>query len=248
MKRFTRLTMTITLTGVLGCAKLIDKTTYTPTNKEAMVPYVATPDLEMSDPSSKLSGAPLRSTYCEPAPDGGFDFTPVMTGGSSSAEHVGTYVFGEGGACIARNISDVWATSMNQSLMVWDDKGNSGTYQLGRPPKGVTRFFDAEYTHVEDGVVPVKVKWNMTWYHTVLLGPPQKPRRVLINYRRYKGTKYIKYWEGSIILTRISDTVTGVWIRNQIRAAQVTEVNARGGANDILRKLREGFPATNFLP
>lgn len=233
---------------ILGCVKLIDKTTYTPTNKEATVPYVATPELELADFSSKLTNGKLRSTHCQPRADGGYDFETIMNGGTASGEKTGTYVFGEGGSCLARGILDVWATSMNQPLMVWDDAGNSGTFELGRPPKGVTRLFDVEYTHVEDGVVPVKVKWNMTWYHTILLGTAQRPQRILINYRRYKGTKFIKYWEGSIILTRITDTVTGIWIRNQIRAAQVTEVNARGGALDIIRKLRDGAPASNYLP
>ncbi len=147
-----------------------------------------------------------------------------MTGGSTSDGANGRYFYGEGGGCINRPIREVWATSMNQGLMVWTEKGNSGSYTMAPPPAGVERFFDVEYTHSETAIT---VKWNMTWFHSVLAGTPQKPERILINYRRYKGTKYIKYWEGSIILTRLTDTVTAIWIRNQINATRVNEVNAK---------------------
>ena len=232
------------LIGATGCSKLVDKTTNTPTNKEARTPYVPAPQMELApiNGASKVTA----TTYCQPNADGTYGFDAKMNGGETSDGN-GRYYFGEGGGCLNRPIRDAWGASMNQDLMVWTEPGNSGTSVLAAPPAGVTRFFDVEYTHAEKGY-PIKVKWNMTWYHTVLAGTPAAPERILINYRRYKGTKFIRYWEGSIILTRISDTVTSIWIRNQINAQRITEVNARGGATDIIAKLRDGAPATQFLP
>ena len=228
-----------------GCAKLIDKNTDTPTTKDAQVPYVNTPAAEMA-PADKTTG--LKSTtYCAPDAGGKYPYDTKRTGGETADDANGHYFFGEGGGCINRPIREAWATSMNQELMIWTENGNSGHFSTPAPPAGVARFFDVEYTHVEKGM-GIKVKWNMTWYHTVLAGTPQAPERILINFRRYMGTKFIKYWEGSIILTKLADDVTGIWIRNQIRASRVTEVNARGGATDIITKIRTGAPDLGFLP
>ena len=227
-----------------GCSKVVDKTTDTPTNKPAQAPYVQTPDSELTQ---RKALGPVTTTYCQPKEDGTYSYDTQMYGGDTTDGANGNYYYGEGGGCIGRPIRDAWGASMNQDLMVWTENGNSGTSVLSTPPAGVTRFFDVEYTHVEKGM-GLKVKWNMTWYHTILAGTAQRPERILINYRRYKGTKFIKYWEGSIILTRVTDTITSIWIRNQIRATRVNEVNARGGATDIIAKIRRGDPATEFLP
>ena len=230
--------------GVLGCSKLVDKTVNTPTNKEAHLPYVKTPDGEFATGQSKATG-PASTTYCAPDADGKYVFDTKMSSGETTDGANGHYHFAEGGGCLDRPIREAWAASMNQDLMVWTEPGNSGHYAVAAPPPGVTRFFDVEYQHVQTGI---KVKWNMTWYHTILAGTPAAPEKILINYRRYKGTKFIKYWEGSIILTKLSDTVTGIWVRNQIRAVSVGEVRARGGATDIVSKIRSGSHDLGFLP
>jgi hypothetical protein len=86
------------------------------------------------------------------------------------------------------------------------------------------------------------VDWTMEWYHSVSSGSVADPHKVLINYKKVRGTKYIHYWEGSIWIDQVEPGVTAVAIRNQVNAngqgLDEVEITVR----EVIEKLRTGAP------
>lgn len=205
----------------------------------------ATPVPSPADPA-KPSSSP--SYYCKPDASGNFDSnTTIIIGGNASDATNGGYVFGQGGGCINRPLREVWAVAMNNSLLTWD--GTSDSSSDITPPLGVTKAFDVQYSVTRRYLgVPFTVKWEMNWFHILQKGTSQNPEKILINYHRYHGTTHIPYWEGSIVIQKVTDQITGVYIRNQINADQTGVEDAKSGATQIIQKYRTGAPAWNELP
>ncbi|MGZ3706818.1 MAG: hypothetical protein ACXVA8_12380, partial [Bdellovibrionota bacterium] len=88
----------------------------------------------------------------------------------------------------------------------------------------------------------ITVDWDMDWYYSVKAGSLDDPQKILINYKKVKGTSHISYWEGSIILDRVNDHVTSFAMLNQIEADQNTAKDAEDAVKDVYRKLHDGNP------
>jgi hypothetical protein len=147
------------------------------------------------------------------------------------------YDFGVGGGCLRLPIREVWAKLLNQKLMVWVDVDES-TYLQYSPPEHVSFFFTVNYVVHQI----ITVDWDMDWYHTVKAGSKDAPVKILVNYKKVKGTSHISYWEGSIILDRVNDHVTSFAMKNQITADQTNAKDAEDAIKDVYGKMQTGAP------
>ena len=206
----------------------------------------------VAGPSPTPAPAPVNtvkpSYYCKPDGNGNFDNSIViMTGGNSSDPTNGSYVFGQGGGCINRPLREVWAVAMNNSLLTWD--GTSNSSNVAASPSGVTKTFEVHYSATRKYLgFPFTVTWDMDWFHILQKGTVQDPEKILINFHRYQGTTHIPYWEGSIVIQRVTDQITGVYVRNQIHADQTGVDDATSASTQIVQKYRTGAPIWNELP
>lgn len=217
----------------VGCGKKID-TPYTGDPSEAVVPIDTGTDAD--DTPATPGERPTR--YCARGSDGAFGDGVRLEKGNA-----GGFLFGRGGRCIHRPIRDVWATALNQPLMVWVDVSES-SYEQGAAPPKTTLFFNVHYI-VHNFIT---VKWDMNWFHTVQVGSVQAPEKILINYKKVSGTSHISYWEGSIILERVNDEITSFAMANQISASRTSEDDAEGAVRDVYGKLHDGAADFTKLP
>ena len=104
-----------------------------------------------------------------------------------------------------------------------------------------THFYEVTYVK-ENGFPLPTVDWTMEWYHHVAIpkNDIKNPERIIINYKKTKGTKFIRYWEGSIIVDFISPSITAIAIRNQMEGERMDEEKAQGSTVQIVDKARSG--------
>jgi hypothetical protein len=243
------LALTLALLVLASCGKKKDDSPYT---KDPTVPLV---DLD-TDPPTPLVPAPPHAPlppdphhphpappplppqdhptkYCNKAPSDP-DYRDGV--GASPGSRDG-YDFGLGGGCMHRPIREVWAAALNQQLMQWVDVDDSRSLSY-TPPAGVAFFFSVNYAVHRF----ITVDWDMDWYHTVKAGTKAEPVKLLINYKKVRGTSHISYWEGTIILDRVNDHVTSFAMLNQINADQTSPQDAADAVKDVYGKLRNGAP------
>lgn len=193
---------------------------------EAIVPIKFPPE-----GSSGNGDSPTQ--YCSSDENGRFSDHVQVSKGTESG-----FVWAEGGACIFRPLREVWGVSHNQSLMVWDGVDSSNFTERFDRPEGVFHFYEINYFVDEI----IDVEWTMNWYHSVRQGSFDQPLQILINYKKVKGTRFIPYWEGSIILHQVTPDITSISMRNQIRASRTDEDDAENTIRDVVQKLRTGPP------
>lgn len=189
----------------------------------------------------------LGPDVCIAQEDGSYPKDPAVISGSGDDIEFGHYFYGQGGGCIARSLREVWATAMNQPLMIWDEAKED--HADASTPDGFAKLFDVHY-YVTKSVLgaPFTVRWAMHWFHSVQTGTVKEPTEILINYHKYSGTDHIAYWQGSIVLRQLADNLTGINLRNQIRADRTGEGEAKSTVSDIIYKLQTGSPDWSQLP
>jgi len=197
---------------------------------EPIVPIIPPPD---GNGANNINS----TQYCSPNENGQFSDGLQISKGSQD-----DFVWAEGGACVFRPIREVWAVSHNQPVMVWEGVDSSNATERADRPDGVSHFYEVYY--FVDRIIDVN--WTMNWYHSVRQGSFDAPSQVLINYKKIKGTRFIPYWEGSIILHQVTPDITSISMRNQIRASQTDEDDAASAISDVIQKLRTAPP--NFGP
>ncbi len=201
----------------------------TPFTANAILPLVQIP----LPPLRTSDNTVIETSYCSSNGSGGFSDEIRINMGRENG-----YVWSEGGACIFRPLREAWAVTHNQPLMVWD-KIDSAHFTLHpNPPTGVSHFYEIKY-FVDD---IIDVDWTMYWYHSIRDGVMATPYQILINYKKVKGTRYISYWEGSIILHQVTPTVTAITMRDQISASRTDPQNSADAIRDVIQKLRTGDP------
>lgn len=198
-----------------------------------------------SDPAPPvLRPKPAPSPIPAPVPDHETVSCNQKANGSQYSEGSNTthgsrdgYDWGSGGGCIHRPIREVLAVSLNRPLMVWNEVDDS-TFLQYSPPDHVNYFFSVTYNVHRI----ITVSWNMDWYYTIKAGDLANPQKILINYKKTKGTSHISYWEGSIVLDHVNDSVTSLTMLNQINADQTSAQDAEDAVKDVYGKLRTGAP------
>jgi hypothetical protein len=94
------------------------------------------------------------------------------------------------------------------------------------------------------------INWTIDWYHGFDKGTFEAPQRVNINYQRVRGTSNIPIWHGGIVLSRVSNSVTSIAIRNEFKARQSSSANensARNALSEMIQNARNGAPDWNRL-
>lgn len=174
-----------------------------------------------------------RTGVCFPNEEGEYSEVLALDKGKLEGDE-GNYSWSEGGGCIGRSLSDVWVLMHDHQLIYWEDV-DSVVAQSLPPPADVSHFYRVEYT-VRDFIT---VRWIMDWYHSLTEGSLSDPRKVVINYQRVSGTRYIPYWEGSIVLEHMGDALTSFSMVNRIRATRTGPDEAAGAIRDLFVKLRD---------
>lgn len=207
----------------IACGKLVSGDEETPLLGNPVDPLVQIPGKE----------SPAANQYCLQNPDGSYSDAVKIEMGSEN-----NYVWAQGGACVFRSIRETWAVLHNQPLMVWDGV-TSSSYKLRNDlPEGVAYFYEVKY-HVDE---IIDVDWMMNWYHTLKLGTKETPQELLINYKKVKGTKFISYWEGTVMLFEVTPSITAVIMRDQIKASRTEPQDSANAVRDVIQKLRTGAP------
>jgi hypothetical protein len=130
----------------------------------------------------------------------------------------GPYSFADGGGCISKPLKDLWATAMDLDYFKWD---GGDTYQVDAHPKrdapkpGTHDSYSVRYHSYMKSTPTLYGDYLMHWFFTLKTGTEAAPESVLINYVKTAGISNIHRWEGTIILERISDTVTSFGMRDQ---------------------------------
>jgi hypothetical protein len=187
---------------------------------------------------------PVPAPTPAPSPDRQTISCNKRANGSSYSEGSNTkqgsrdgYDWGSGGGCLHRSIREALAVSLNRPLMVWNEVDDS-TFLQYAPPDHVNYFFSVMYNVHKI----ITVSWNMDWYYSIKEGDLTNPQKILINYKKTKGTSHIAYWEGSIILDRVNDAISSMTMLNQITADQNNAQDAEDAVKDVYGKLQTGAP------
>lgn len=208
---------------------LIDAEEHTPFSGNPLEPIVNLP----LPPENGFSKSPRGTPYCFADEQGNYPQDIHVESGEGD-----TYVWGQGGACIFRPLREVWAVTHNQPLMVWKNVDSSSYTLQSDPPTGVTHFYQVNYLVKKF----IDVHWTMNWYHSIRQGTQQIPLQILINYTKISGTRFISYWEGSMILHEVTPDITAISMRNQVNASQTDASDAGKTVQQMIEKLRTGSP------
>lgn len=168
--------------------------------------------------------------YCKPDGDGVYHEEPIVIAGQGE---IGEHVYALGGGCVTKSVADTWQAALANGFFHWNESNLDNVTEINHP--GATRAFAARHSA---GPPVLKVRWTMNWYHILKAGPLATPEQVLIQYAKVKGSSHIRFWEGVIELTALTDNVTSVILRNEIQASQTDVDKAVGAVRDLLAKLR----------
>jgi hypothetical protein len=181
------------------------------------------------DPGVPLQPRPENPTrYCSRNRRGEFDTTLELQGGGSKKP----YYWAEGGGCVLKPIDQAWKLSQDQDRTAWADVDGHVIVDF--------KVIDNEKiwtTNYWVNSIIGKVEWNIDWHHSIMAGTEADPQTVLINYKKVWGTIHIQYWEGSIVLERVTDNVTSFTMRNQIRADRTHQAEAEGAVRDFFHRV-----------
>jgi hypothetical protein len=215
---------------VAGCAirKDLDTSDFHPVNKP------------ITDDSVGTSDASNGTKYCQPTKDGRFDEAPVnLQSGTSPAG----LAWAEGGGCILRPIREVWAALNNLEAMRFIDTDRFIYDRTVNPNSQFTHLYNI--TYYKDTVIG-PIEFTLQWYHGVAKGTFEAPEQITIPYQRVRGTSMIPTWHGGIDLTRVSNTVTSIAIRNDfVSRALSTSMNltkARDALTEMIGHARTAQP------
>ena len=219
---------------LFSCSALTDQSHETPFTGNPLSPLVPIP---IDPPPDSNSNKPSETQYCFADENGHFSEEARVTQGDA-----GNYVWAEGGSCIFRPIRTAWAATHNQPVMVWSGVDQSSYRLLGDPPSGVSHLYEVDYFVDEI----IDVLWTMNWYHSVRAGSRQKPQQILMNYVKVKGTRFISYWEGTILLHEVTPDITAITMRDQIKASRTGPGDSADAIRQIIEAIRTGAP--NWAP
>lgn len=181
-----------------------------------------------------------ETVYCAQDPSGNYNPDQILL----KKGHVGgeaDYDFAQGGGCVFRSIRETWAALHNLEQMMWGGVTKQAITARPERPEGVSHFYDIKY-FVDNSWPKPDVDWTMEWYHSVSDGTFEEPRQIVINYKKVSGTRYIGYWEGSVVLDFVNATVTSIKMRDQINATQTGPDDSEGAVRDVIHKSRAGAP------
>jgi hypothetical protein len=224
-----KLTLIIGMIFMTGCA--IRNNLETPFNNPTNTPI-------LHDGSGDGDG-PGTQSYCVPDAKGNYDGAAIaLQQGMNSDDST----WAQGGGCVLRPIREVWAVLNNLEVMKFVAADNFTAQRTVNPTPQFTHLYAIRYTKS----TPLgPIWWTIDWYHGIGGGTFLAPESVNINYQRTAGTPFMPVWKGGLVLTKVTNTVTSVGIRNIFRAAQSDEENSnsnRDTVNEIMGHLRQGAP------
>lgn len=168
--------------------------------------------------------------YCQPDDDGVW---PEGIGDVSTG-HTNEYGWGEGGGCVHRPIREVWAGLFDIPELVRDGVARHELRVL-EPEPPYSHRFHLDY-EVDDFIT---VKWTNLWTHEILEGSLQEPVAVQVHYRRVEGSRLMPYWDGTILMRRLTDDITAVFVheeidtpRGQAQDEETAGINVKGYFRD----------------
>ena len=187
------------------------------------------------------NGDPSQVRYCVPDANGVYDGAKVTAQATLVADSVAQAT---GGGCVLRPIREVWAVLNNQPEMKWEAADRLVTSRIVNPPKpGFTHLYTD--TYYKSSGIPISIHWTIEWYHGIGGGTFEAPTSVNIVFHRTKGTEMMPVWQGGIVLTKVTETVTSVAILDEFRAAQGDDQNKNDSLdelNELIRHMRNGPP------
>jgi hypothetical protein len=174
-------------------------------------------------------------SYCQADSHGNYAEAAVTIAdnGTNSDGHA----FAQGGGCVLRSITDVWAASRSSEAFHWN-RSNVDSVTLKTDPDAVY-FYEADYSA---GPVFFTQHWVMGWYHTLQEGTTAAPQKILIQYQKTSGTSHIAFWQGAVTLESVTATVTSVAMRDEVQADQTGPTESAGSVTDLVGKLRTLAP------
>lgn len=190
------------------------------------------PNTGGSNPPTPPPEPVIMGVRCSPDANGEFRKDLSLDRGHSSFD------WGHGEGCIGRSLREVWAVLHNQSLLVWEGVDKVDAQVNHELPANAVFGYRVKY-FVDD---IIDVDWTMDWYHSLISGTLQKPIRLIVNYKKISGTRYISYWEGSLVLDYVAPRITSFKMRDQINASRTNADDAAGSVKDVYQKLSEGAP------
>lgn len=84
----------------------------------------------------------------------------------------------------------------------------------------------------------VKVRWTEEWGYSLLNGSPAAPEEIVIAYEKIDGTSYIEHLCGNIVLRKLPNGSTDVYMYEEAKATQRSADDTRNGLVGTLQTLR----------
>lgn len=192
-------------------------------------------------PRSDFDAASITlAAWCAPDPDTGTFPQGISRIDKDENEN---FAWAEGGGCVNRPLREAWAILHDIPYLIGIESGKVDRYQLQIvTPEGptLTHHYDVDY-EVDEALVTVA--WTMAWTHELVRGTFDDPRHVVVRYRRTDGSRFMPYWEGSIVLEAVSDDVTAVFIHDEIKTLRSDAASSARTVEAFFNKFIEGEPA-----
>lgn len=235
--RLRNLIIALTVLFIIGCAIRKNlETPFDPKNKPVIDDGGDKEDKGGGDNNDKDAPNPTR--FCAPDSNGNFDSSAITEtkagmNGDGSAWH-------EAGGCVSRPIREVWAVLHNLDVMQWRETDSYTFVRTVKPKDDFTHL--NEVTYYKSTIIG-QIEWTTQWYHGFDRGTFESPLGVNILYQRVRGTSNIPIWNGGVVLSKVTDKITSIAIRNVFKARQSESENqasSRDTVHELIDKLRQG--------
>jgi hypothetical protein len=84
----------------------------------------------------------------------------------------------------------------------------------------------------------VTVEWTDEWAYSLVGGTREAPEKVVISYQKVDGTSHITHFCGSMVLTKLDDTITEVFQYEESKITGRDEADQIEGLANLLKLLR----------
>lgn len=87
----------------------------------------------------------------------------------------------------------------------------------------------------------INIRWTEEWAYAIAAGTEENPSEVVVSYEKIDGTSHIEHLCGSIVLRKLGDAQTKVFLYEQAKATQRTAEDTLKGIEGTLKSLRENI-------
>jgi hypothetical protein len=139
------------------------------------------------------------------------------------------YVWAEAKACLKGNLRSAYAILSDHAKIKWPEPQRIRVDVL-QAPAPFAQILEVTYFYKHNWIAPT-IDWTLKWFYEF------RNSKLIVTYQRIRGTKYIPFWRGSLVIEQLDPETIGLSVVDQIRATDTDEQDSADSVMHLIGHL-----------